>query len=730
MLKMVGTFSIVLLLNQSALAADKANENKSPLQGVASIDAAPSVTEVITITGNSSVSTIEFDELTNTLAKVPGGVNLVNLDALKASQSSLAKVLDFEPGVIVQEFFGGNDQPRINIRGSGIQDNPVNRGIQLLDDGMALNQADGSFIIGLVDPEQAKYISIYRGANAMRYGGTTLGGAMNFISRKANNSDSLIKLEAGSFGFKKAGLSIGQKFENLDYYLSAAHSQADGFRAHSEGKRSNLAVNFGYYLDHWKNRTYVKLVDNQFNMPFILDKERAETEPSSIMGETNAPMDILLNIGVRKPYRHSKQIRVAHKVIYQELLYSHQFSIYGEQVDDSFKNPLSEAYTQAKNYGIDYSFDYSYFNEQGDMTLITLFTSANKGSMPREFSAVSPTDGQLLAKFADIEQEGANTIVGAEVIHDLTMNWQVVTSLQWIENKRAINDVKNLARVAGIADQSSKGLLDSTFTYRRTNPKVGIIYSPESEIRYYANISSSSEAPNFWQLATVAANPNDPLNTFLFVNDLSMQTANTFEFGGQQQLAALNWQVSYYYSAVDNELISVVGDFAVNGKTINYQGRSIHQGVEFGANFNHQSVINNNDQFNYKLVYNYSDFYFDNGQYQGKSLAGVPVHLMLAEIAYQPRDNINLSIDMRWQPIETYVDHANTKSEQQDTFLLIGLKGSYQPNDKTNFFIEIKNISDEIYQTSYAIRGQTAPGLPTFIPGVGRSFSAGIEFKW
>jgi len=31
----------------------------------------------------------------------------------------------------MQELFGGNDQPRLNIRGSGIQDNPVSRGVQL-----------------------------------------------------------------------------------------------------------------------------------------------------------------------------------------------------------------------------------------------------------------------------------------------------------------------------------------------------------------------------------------------------------------------------------------------------------------------------------------------------------------------------------------------------------------------------------------------------------------------
>jgi len=33
---------------------------------------------------------------------------------------------------VVQNFFGSNDQPRIQIRGSGLQQNPVERGILIM----------------------------------------------------------------------------------------------------------------------------------------------------------------------------------------------------------------------------------------------------------------------------------------------------------------------------------------------------------------------------------------------------------------------------------------------------------------------------------------------------------------------------------------------------------------------------------------------------------------------
>ncbi|WYX19702.1 hypothetical protein WJ973_29700 [Achromobacter xylosoxidans] len=54
---------------------------------------------------------------------VPGGTNLI-LPQQEVRLITLRDALDYQPGVVVQEFFGGLDQPRLNIRGSGIQSNP------------------------------------------------------------------------------------------------------------------------------------------------------------------------------------------------------------------------------------------------------------------------------------------------------------------------------------------------------------------------------------------------------------------------------------------------------------------------------------------------------------------------------------------------------------------------------------------------------------------------------
>ena len=88
---------------------------------------------------------------------IAGSTSLVQMSSLRQRLSTLKDALAMQPGVIIQEFFGLNDQPRLNIRGSGIQSNPQRRGVYLLQDGIPVNFADGSYIIGVMDPMTAHF---------------------------------------------------------------------------------------------------------------------------------------------------------------------------------------------------------------------------------------------------------------------------------------------------------------------------------------------------------------------------------------------------------------------------------------------------------------------------------------------------------------------------------------------------------------------------------------------
>lgn len=674
-------------------------------------------TEVILIEGKQNQQEIEKLLVEDSLNQVPGGTNLISTTELAGSQSSLAKVLNQQAGIIVQEFFGGNDQPRINIRGSGLQDNPVNRGIQLLSDGLALNQADGSFVIGLTDPELSNLISVYRGANAMRSGATTLGGAINFHAKNGINSTNQAQIEAGSFGLYKGNLTLANNQDNWDYFLSTSFSQREGYRNHSEAQRAGMSANIGYSASAFQNRSYLTISDNEFEIPFLLTKERAINSPDQVMGEGDEPMDTLLNIPVRKPYRHTEQVRIANKSTWQNEGAETQFGVYFESLDDTFRNPLIQTDTKHQNFGLDASATFDFYSDDYLLREWLLFAQGNSGSMPREYASVHPVTGNLMSPFAKLDLKAHNVTLGSQFLYEWSDGLSSLAAVQWVLNHREI------------LDEITPGLLDSSFQYQVINPKVGLIYQQDENNRFYANVSGSSEAPNFWQLATVSANPTDPLNNHVYINDLSVQTALTGEIGASLLISGITLNASWYYSLVQDELISVVGDFAVNGKTINYDGDTIHQGLELTLAYTLDQLLEQSDTLTTKLLYNWSHFYFDDGLYEGNRIAGIPVHLIQGELDYA-LNNWRITPNFTWQPTSTYTDHMNTDVNTQDPYFLLGLKIGYEPQRALELFLDINNVTNTDYQTAYAIRGQGAPELPTFIPGPGINAILGATYSW
>ena len=83
----------------------------------------------------------------------------------------------FHPGVYTQPRFG--QEVRIAIRGSGISRGFHMRGLTLLQDGIPINLADDNGDFQELDPQVFERIEVYRGGNALRFGGSTLGGAIN-----------------------------------------------------------------------------------------------------------------------------------------------------------------------------------------------------------------------------------------------------------------------------------------------------------------------------------------------------------------------------------------------------------------------------------------------------------------------------------------------------------------------------------------------------------------------
>ena len=284
---------------------------------------------------------------------------------------------------------------------------------------------------------------------------------------------------------------------------------------------------------------------------------------------------------------------------------------------------------------------------------------------------------------------------------------------------------------------SANSSLDQNYT--GINPKLGLIYNLNGgDSQLFFNASRSYEPPTFDELINISGgNPNKSPEVFKSVV-VDAQTATTFELGSRGFFKRINWDASLYHSIVKNEILTTTDLFGISGTTRNSPDHTIHQGLElgFGATIFKNIFSKNNDRLHLKSVYNCSNFYFDEGIYKGKQIAGIPKHYINSSLEYTYTNGAFVALNTEWLPEDTPTDHQNTIYQQ--AYQLFGFRMGYD-RPKWSFFIEGKNIADQKYASSYLIRdvvtdpapaALTPANVTTFIPGSGRNIIVGLNYKF
>nr|WP_205600990.1 TonB-dependent receptor [Halomonas socia] len=641
------------------------------------------------------------------LQRVPGGTNLVEPQK-ETRLATLRDALDHQPGIVIQDFFGGIDQPRLNIRGSGIQSNPVNRGVLLLQDGLPLNEADGSFIIGLLEPRDSALISVRRGANATTPGATSLGGELDFQSLTGADEAGRVRLETGSFGRRGWQAALGGQGGSVDGRISVSGDRYDGYRRHSDSERDSLRANLGFRAGNVENRSYFSWTDLAFDIPHVVPKERIESDPRGVMGDGDSPQDRLLNVYQRDPHRKTEQWRLANRSRWGDERLQQELGVYVQDTDDRFNNPTTSTATDTRTLGAQWQLD-------GDMEgplSWRLGLAWSSSDMDRTLHAVNPQNGQNLQRFGDFDLHAENRHFLAGLDWQLSEDWTLTSDFKWGQTVRDAED-----RMGGAS-------LDQSWNY--ATPKLGVNWTPAPGLRWFANVSRSQEAPTFWEIVSSTVAPNDPASASTELVELDQQRATTFEIGGQGRLSdALRWDLSIYRSRVEDELISTSDPYGIKVGTYNYAGKTRHQGVEAGLN---GTVPLAGGNIGYRAAWTYSDFRFIGGEFNGNRIAGVPRHLISAEALYHT-GAWRFGPNLRWLPQDTMIDHANTAGAEQEAYALFGFKVDYQAG-AWRAYLQGDNLTDERYASSYVIRNQSDPDQPGYLPGNGRSVSAGIAYHF
>ncbi len=166
--------------------------------------------EKILVTGEvPSVLSPSVEEARDRLQTVPAAASVYDSDDYHLGRHDyLEDFLRYQPGLVISSSQGAEDT-HVSSRGSG-QNNDDIIGLAILIDGIPINQGDGEAFLHDIDLQSVKYAEVYRGADALRYGGVTLGGAINLVSVTGRDAAPVaVGASFGSFGYYQQTLSTG-----------------------------------------------------------------------------------------------------------------------------------------------------------------------------------------------------------------------------------------------------------------------------------------------------------------------------------------------------------------------------------------------------------------------------------------------------------------------------------------------------------------------------------------
>lgn len=634
------------------------------------------------------------------------------------SQATLRDLIGHQPGVTLLDFFGGNDHPVISIRGSGIQSQPMSRGINLLVDGLPLNDADGSFHMGMLEPRNSSMIGVRRGANAINPSSQTLGGEMDFLSHTGATETGALSLQYGSDSTTAARFAIGRAFDTWDFHVAAGDQRTDGFRDHSRQRRQSFRANLGVYGSGWENRTWLSYTHQNFEIPGPLSRDAALGD-DTYKGTTN-------NLPIRPlqtdPQRRTEGWRLANMTTLYSGAWTHSIGAYLQRTDDRFMTPAQVREMDLNTLGLQYMADaqferfsfgggLSYSYSSGDFDV---YGNPNQPMMP-----VQQMHHQEYGVKAD------NLVAQIRGAWELVPDWTLSGQLRFVHTGRDLH-----GRRSGL-----NGLQSLADSWSWLSPKVALSWEPNDTTLLFANVSTSREAPTLRNMVQFAGPVGAPVlgpngrpmfrRGLTYVRELEPQRNLSYEIGGRGLFnQQYGWDFTLYHADIEKELISYSPDGS-NTFVYNYEGDTRHRGVELGLTAKWDVGANGN--LAARLAYTYNDFTFRDGMYAGNDIGGLPRQYLSLNLDYRYRD-FTFGVNSRGAIGSSYADHANT--QKMSGYFILGAHLSYDVDKDSNVYIQVDNITDKRYISWTTTPAQGTEYQDMYFPGNGRTITAGVNFRF
>lgn len=606
----------------------------------------------IIVTGRSATQAAEA-----AATATPGGTDVVSYgDYADKSPVSLRDTLAFSPGVYTQPRFG--QEVRISIRGSGLSRGFHMRGLTLLQDGVPINLADDNGDFQELEPIFFDHLEVYRGANALRFGSGTLGGAINGVTPTGKDARGLyLRADGGRFGMVRGLVSVGGASGPADYWAAISADRSDGDRDHARRHSIRFQGNVGLQLSSAiSTRFYASVNSLDQELPGALTRTQALTTPrmanaNSVIGDQQRNIDSL---------------RLQNRTHFDwgDTKLDAGVFLNAKQLD----HPISTVIDQkSTDYGGFFRVDHT-----AGALGFTVGGEIRRGSTrARQYRNVG---GKRDALQFDADQDARTANLYAEARLTPMRGLTLIAGTIYADGFRR--------RRVNFSTPTPNPPQDGRIAFDAFSPKFGVLYEPAPDIQLYANYSRSAEFPGFGEVFQNVGTPS----VSTFISAIRPQRAWTAEIGTRGRAGLVSWDVSAYRATLKGEMLQFALATDIPAATFNAD-RTLHQGIEAGLDFAPA------DRLRLRGTWHYSDFRFrGDPQFRDNRLPVVPKNVLRGEVRLGT-DALHVAPSVEWVPQGAFADYSNTRRTRG--YALLGLTGGATLREGVDLFVDARNLADK-----------------------------------
>jgi vitamin B12 transporter len=596
------------------------------------------------------VTATKFERKQTETGKVLSVIDRATLE--RNGGKTLGEMLNTVAGV---QIIGANNNPGTNnlvtIRGAAAGNTLI------LLDGVPVNDPSvitNYFDINFIPIDQIERIEILKGGQSTLYGSDAVAGVINIISRKPGNKKATVNglFSYGSWETLSQNIGITGKTKSLDYSIQYTHTNSEGF---SSAVDSTGTLEFG---------------NNGFDQHAISSRFNFQLAPG------------------------------------WQLQLQHRYNSY--RIDLDAAGFTDERDYTSDNYNSQYGIGLYRQHKYGQIRLNYLFNRARRDYLDDSTYKSSPFTDRIESRYVGnthfIEGygqwkiKGFDLLTGGDVRINQTEQWYWSTGPFGPYAPAPLNaSMKQFSPYVSLLTKKGKwnweigGRMNlhseygSNFSFT-FNPA----YRINSELRSFVNVYTAFKTPTLYQLFDAFAGNPDLLPEQSLVAEGGMEWKKSNGFRSR---------VVGFFRNTEDAIV-----YTYNPSTFAAAYRNVSRQLNYGAELEGSYQTG---KWNFSANYTYTNgsiraAYDGTGAPIGKdtsyfNLYRIPKHAIFGEVGYRLNKAIYIQMQMRYLGAREEFIYGSTPATM-DAYGLIDLYGEYKFTSQSRLFIDLKNITDTVYE--------------------------------